>query len=58
MDIDPRLPSLRFGGGTVSLGLGVRVTVGVLGMVAVTMDAGGAEAVVAFSDRLRIEAAR
>ena len=53
---DPRLPSLRSGEVT---GLGVKVTVGVSGIVDVfSMGAGGAAAVVALSERVRIEAAR
>ena len=58
MLIDPRLPSLRFGEVTVSFGLGVKVTVGVTVMVdVVNMGAVGAAAVVALSERVRIEAA-
>ena len=68
--IDPRLPSLRFGGGTVSLGLGVKVTVEVMAIgeafaatregvgEAFPKDWKGLGAVVALSDRVRIEATR
>ena len=50
--IDPHLPSLRSG-------FGVKVTVGVVGMVVVDSEgANGAATVVALSDRVRMEAAR
>ena len=53
---EPRLPSFRSGEVT---GLGVKVTVGVTGMVVVdSMGAGGAAMVVALSERVRMEVAR
>ena len=53
---DRRRPSFRSGEVT---GLGVKVTVGVTGMVVVdNMGAGGAAAVVALSERVRMEVAR